>query len=125
MTDWERQASWMPDVAWVRVLGGERELDARLLVRTKVFFIPAVTDTVLVTAWEPPTRLSVRHLGRVKGVGEWRLVRVDGGTRFEWSEDLSLPFGIAGAIALRAYGPFQRAMLRRSVRNLAALVVRK
>jgi carbon monoxide dehydrogenase subunit G len=118
MTDWERQASWMPDVAWIRVIGPERAQGARLLVRTKDFGIPAVTDEVQVTRWEPPTRLAVRHLGLVKGGGEWRLEPVDGGTHFEWIEDLSLPFGLFGELALRMYGPVQRSMLRRSARNL-------
>jgi carbon monoxide dehydrogenase subunit G len=124
LADWERQASWMPDVAWMRVVGDERELGARLLVRTKVFGIPAVTDRLVVTAWEPPARLAIHHLGLVKGLGEWRLRPADGGTRFEWTEELSMPYGLAGELALKAYGPVQRAMLRRSVRNLQRLVER-
>jgi uncharacterized protein YndB with AHSA1/START domain len=125
LADWERQASWMPDVAWMRVVGHERELGARLLVRTKVFGIPAVTDRLVVTTWEPPSRLAVQHLGLVKGSGEWRLTPVDDGTRFDWIEVLSLPLGMAGELALRAYGPVQRAMLTRSVRNLRRLVERR
>jgi uncharacterized protein YndB with AHSA1/START domain len=122
LTDWEAQASWMPDVAWMRILGQERELGARLAVRTKVLGIPVVTDELRVTAWEPPGRLAIEHRGLVRGVGEWRLEPVEGGTRFTWQETLWMFPPILGALALWAYWPVQRAMLRRSIRNLARLV---
>lgn len=121
LSDWERQASWMPDVAWIRVVGSERELGARLQVKTKVFGIPLATDEVRVTAWEPPTRLAVDHVGVVVGVGEWHLEPTGDGTRFTWFEDFRMPPPVLGDIALRIYAPFQRAMLRRSIRNLKRL----
>jgi carbon monoxide dehydrogenase subunit G len=121
LSDWERQATWMPDVAWIRVRGTERHEGALLDVRTKVFGIPALTDEVAVTAWQPPSRLAVEHHGLVTGSGEWRLEPFGSGTRFVWVERLRLPFGPLGELALRLYGPVQRAMLRRSIRNLKAL----
>jgi uncharacterized protein YndB with AHSA1/START domain len=124
LVDWERQPSWMPDVAWVRLLGSDRELGARLAVRTKVFALPLTTDLIRVTAWEPPRRLMVEHDGLVKGLGEWRLDEVDGGggrTRFTWTEELRLPPPVLGEIALRVYSPWQRRMLRSSIRNLSLL----
>jgi carbon monoxide dehydrogenase subunit G len=121
LSDWERQASWMPDVAWIRARGTEWGEGAVLDVRTKVFGIPALTDEVAVTAWQPPHRLAVEHRGVVKGTGEWRLEPFGSGTRFVWVERLRLPFGPFGELALRCYGPIQRAMLRRSVRNLKSL----
>jgi carbon monoxide dehydrogenase subunit G len=111
----------MPDVAWIRVRGDGRGEGARLDVRTKVLGIPAVTDEVLVTAWDPPRRLAVEHRGLVKGKGEWRLEPFGSGTRVTWTEELRLPGGVAGELAIRAYAPIQRAMLRRSIRNLGAL----
>ena len=125
LVDWERQASWMPDVAWIRVAGPDRGLGTRLVVRTKVFGIPSVTDRLVVTAWEPPAHLAIDHLGLVRGRGEWKVSAAEEGrTRFEWFEQLSLPLGAVGEAALRAYGPLQRAMLRRSIRNLRRLVER-
>jgi carbon monoxide dehydrogenase subunit G len=122
LADWEGQAAWMPDVAWMRLLGPEREMGARLAVRTRVLGVPATTDLLLVTRWEPPRRLGVEHLGFVHGTGEWRLEPVAEGTRFTWVEELRLPFGMLGEIAIGVYGPVQRAMLRRSTRNLGAIV---
>lgn len=130
LADWERQAAWMPDVATVRVLGAERELGARLAVRTKVLGIPLTTDLVEVTRWEPPGRLAVAHTGFVTGGGEWVLEEVGpdgraggtGSTRFTWLEVLRMPPPLLGELALRIYAPVQRAMLRRSIRNLGRLL---
>ena len=122
LTDWERQASWMPDVARIRLVGSERELGARLEVRTKVFGIPLATDRVRVTAWEPPRRLAIDHVGVVVGVGEWHLEATESGTRFVWYESFRMPPPILGGLALLLYSPFQRFMLRRSIRNLKRLV---
>ena len=125
LADWEGQALWMPDVAWMRLLGSEREQGARLQVRTRVFGFRAATDLVQVTTWEPPHRLRIAHLGMVVGTGEWRLEATGPGgsyTRFTWIEDLRMPPPVLGSLALRAYAPWQRAMLRRSIRNLGRLV---
>jgi carbon monoxide dehydrogenase subunit G len=65
LADWEGQVAWMPDVAWVRLVSSERELGARLEVRTRVFGVPATTDLVVVTGWRPPER------GLVSGRGAW------------------------------------------------------
>jgi len=118
LSDWQRQAEWMPDVAWIRVVGAERGLGAALEVRTKILGIPAVTDRVVVTAWDPPRLLGVAHRGVVKGSGVWRLEPFGSGTRFVWIERLRLPLGPLGEVALQVYGPVQRALLGRSLANL-------
>jgi uncharacterized protein YndB with AHSA1/START domain len=123
LSDWERQAEWMPDVAWMRVEGSARTEGARILARTRVLGVPATTDVLEVVAWEPPRRLRIAHTGLVTGWGEWRLEPGrEATTRFVWDEHLRLPFGVVGEAALRVYGPYQRAMLRRSLANLAELV---
>jgi carbon monoxide dehydrogenase subunit G len=118
LTDWDRQESWMPDVAWIRVIGPEREMNARVAVRTKVFGIPFVTDKLKVVWWEPPRRLVVRHLGLVRGTGEWRLDRTGDRTRFSWTEDLTLDVPLVGDLALHVYGPGLRWVHRRAIANL-------
>jgi uncharacterized protein YndB with AHSA1/START domain len=124
LEDVEGQAAWMPDVAWIRAVGPSRGRGSRFRVRTRVLGIPATTDEIEVTAWEPPHRLAVAHRGFVRGRGEWRLrASHDGGrTLFEWDEELTMSPPVLGELALRAYGPVQRAMLRRSIRNLAGLL---
>jgi uncharacterized protein YndB with AHSA1/START domain len=123
LADWERQADWMPDVAWMRLVGTERQLGARVLARTRVLGVPATTDVLEVLVWDPPSVLRVAHRGFVSGWGEWRLeAGPNDTTRFVWDEHLRLPFGVLGELGLWVYGPVQRAMARRSLRNLAALV---
>jgi uncharacterized protein YndB with AHSA1/START domain len=124
LTDWEGQAAWMPDVAWIRLVGTDREEGARLDVRTRVFGLPAATDRIRVTVWDPPRELAVEHHGVVGGRGSWVLEAVPPGTRLQWTEELQLPGGSGGDLAMRAYAPWQTAMLRRSLRNLGHLVER-
>ena len=124
LTDWESQADWMPDVAWIRVLGPERGEGARLEVRTKVFGLPATIDRIRVMVWDPPHELAVVHEGVVRGRGSWVLEPVPPGTRLLWTEELQLPGGRAGDLAMRTYAPWQTAMLRRSLSNLRRLVDR-
>jgi carbon monoxide dehydrogenase subunit G len=122
LVQWERQADWMRDVAWIKVLGPDRELGARLAVRTKVFGLPFTTDQLVVTEWVPPRRMVVDHTGVVTGRGAWLLQPSRDGTRFTWQESLQLRGGPLGDLALRTYAPVQRVMLRRSLSNLRALV---
>lgn len=118
LTNWEHQVSWMPDVAWIRVVGPERELYARVAVRTKVLGVPFVTDKLKVVGWEPPHRLVVRHLGLVRGTGEWRLDRTGERTRFTWSEDISLDVPWIGNFLISVYEPVLRWVHRRAIANL-------
>ncbi len=122
LTDWEGQLSWMPDVAWIRVIGPDRELNARIAVRTKVLGVPFVTDKLKVISWEPPRRLVVRHLGLVRGTGEWRLDRSGDGTRFSWIEDITLEVPLIGELALSVYEPMLRWIHRRAITNLRSQV---
>jgi len=121
LADWEGQARWMPDVAWIRVRGTERESGAELEVRTRVLGLPVLSDVVVVTGWRPPSRIAVEHRGLIEGRGEWRLEPFGGGTRFVWTEELRPPLGPIGELGLRLYRPVQRALLRRSIANLKAL----
>jgi Polyketide cyclase / dehydrase and lipid transport len=118
---WERQPEWMVDAATVRVLSARGSgVGVRIAVRTRILGVPALTDTLVVTAWEPPVRLEMERRGFVRGRGEWRLEPTAGGTRFTWSEELRLPIPLLGEIALTLYRPMMRRLMRRSLGNLAA-----
>ncbi len=122
LADWRRYPEWMPDVAWVRLLGEAEEEGMRLAVRTKVLGVPLVTDELVVTAWEPNERMAIEHRGLVRGVAEWRLEAVGGGTRFTWTENLRMPPPVLGAIALLLYSPVLRYNFRQSLRQLSQRV---
>jgi carbon monoxide dehydrogenase subunit G len=119
LTDWERQPTWMRDAAGVRVLTPIREgVGVRIAVRTRVFHVPLFTEVLEVVVWRPPDRLVVRHAGFVHGLGEWSFVPDGAWTRYRWVEDLSLPVPIVGELALRAYRPFMRSLMRHAVEDL-------
>ena len=122
ISDWERQAEWIPDVRRIRVLSPERELGARLAVSTKVFGIPLTTDLVRVTGWDPPRGLTMIRRGFVRGTGRWQLEPDPRGTRFGWTEEIRIPIPVLGELLLRAYRPVMRRLMRRSLGNLAARV---
>src|SRR4030042_1294122 len=84
---WEDQPRWMKDADWVRVLGDQREgVGTTIAVKTRVLGVPAFTERLEVTIWEPPRRLVMAHRSFVRGVGTWRFQPVEGGTWFRWTE---------------------------------------
>lgn len=120
---WEDQAAWMKDADSVRVLTSHREgVGVVVAVKTRVLTVPAFTERLKVTLWEPPRRLVMAHLGFVRGVGEWALQPVGGGTRLTWTEDLGLPVPVLGTIALLVYRPVMRRLMRGSLANLRSLL---
>jgi len=116
---WERQAEWMRDADRVRVLTPNREgLGVRVTVETRLFGVRAFTETLEVIAWEPDARLAVRHVGPVRGVGEWRLRPEGSGTRLAWTEDVALAIPIGGELAARLYAPILRRVMGRGLDGL-------
>ena len=124
LVDWERQADWMLDADRVDVVSAHREgVGVRLAVKTRLFGVPAFTEPMEVTAWEPPRRLQIRHGSVVSGTGVWALDAVDGGTRFRWSEDIALDVPVVGELAALAYRPVMRILMARAQRSLRAYVI--
>ena len=124
LTRWEDQARWMRDADRVEVLTAQREgLGVRVAVRTRVLGVPAFTEVLEVTAWEPPSRLAIAHRGFVRGRGVWTFAGDATGTTFTWVEDLSLPVPVLGELALIAYRPFQRWLMRGALAGLRRYVI--
>ena len=122
---WEDQAHWMKDADSVRVMTTQREgVGTLIAVRTRVLNVPLFTERLEVTVWEPPRRLVMAHRSFVQGVGTWRFDPVDEGTRFTWTEDLSLPVPLLGEFALLVYRPFMQHLMRGALANLLAFVRR-
>lgn len=115
LTEWERQADWMLDADRVEVVSLTRAgVGVRLVVKTRLFGIPAFTEPMEVTGWDPPHRLEIRHGSLVAGTGVWTLDPAEGGTRFTWSEDVELRVPVIGDLAARAYGPVLRILMGRA-----------
>lgn len=114
----------MRDADRVDVLTPHREgLGVRLAVRTRVLNVPAFTEELEVTAWDPPRSLEVTHRSFVRGVGTWTFEPIDVGTRFAWSEDLALPIPLLGELALLVYRPFLGFLMRTALRGLRRAVI--
>jgi carbon monoxide dehydrogenase subunit G len=124
LMEWERQADWMLDADSVTVVSGQREgVGVRLAVRTRVFGVPAFTEPMEVTGWDPPVQLTIRHGGPVAGIGTWHLEPVDEGTRFAWSEDIRLDVPLVGDLAARVYAPVMRWLMGRAQAGLRSYIV--
>lgn len=118
LIDWERQADWMRDADSVRVVSANREgTGVRLAVKTRVLNVPMFTEILEVIAWEPPSRLVMAHSSFIRGTGEWALSPDAVGSRFRWTERLSLPVPVLGELALRVYRPFMRHLMRTALRG--------
>lgn len=122
---WEDQARWLRDADSVRVLTSRRGgVGTRVAVRTRVLNVPLFTERLEVVGWEAPRRLVMRHRSFVRGEGTWLLEPAPGGTRFTWTEDLSLPPPLLGELALAVYRPFMRRLMAGGLADLRALIER-
>lgn len=124
LIDWERQPAWMNDADEVEVLSAQREgVGVIIAVKTRVLGVPLFNERLEVMEWDPPQRLEVAHRSVVGGVGEWLLEPVGGGTRFSWIEDISLPFGLLGELALKGYRPVMRFLMDGALERLRRFVI--
>ena len=119
---WEEQPRWMRDAVAVHVLGVRREgTGVRLAVRTRVAGVPLFTEELEVTRWEPPSVIEIAHRSAVRGAGTWTLRPSGAGTRFGWTERLSLPVPLLGELALLAYRPVLRRLMYAGIARLGAV----
>jgi len=124
LTEWERQVDWMLDADEIMVRSEQRVgVGVRLVVRTRLFQIPAFTEPMEVTAWDPPRSLAIAHGGPVRGLGTWTLAAVEGGTRFTWIEDVELRVPVVGAVAAALYAPVMRVLMGRAQRQLRRVII--
>jgi hypothetical protein len=111
---------WMADAESITFLGDRREgAGTRMEVLTRVGPF-SLTDVMEFTAWEPPTRMAVRHQGLVTGEGAFHLASADGGTRFVWDEELTFPWWLGGPVTAFLAAPVLRAIWKRNLKRLAA-----
>jgi Polyketide cyclase / dehydrase and lipid transport len=123
LVDWERQPDWMADADEVRVTSSTREgVGTTVVVKTRVLNVPLFAERLEVVGWSPPHELRMAHRGFIRGLGTWALTPAGAGTRFRWTEDLSLPVPLLGDLALLAYRPFMRRLMLRSMRELQVQV---
>jgi uncharacterized protein YndB with AHSA1/START domain len=135
LVDWERQGEWMllTDVHAEEGDGrvpGAQGVGGALAARTGVP-LPGgrrlgVLDRMLITGWDAPRRVDVRHLGRVvRGTGTFEVrPRGNSASTFVWTEALDLPLGPLGRLGWPLVRPAMVAGVRWSLRRFAAYAVR-
>ncbi|MDQ3940332.1 MAG: SRPBCC family protein [Actinomycetota bacterium] len=122
ITDWEHQDDWMLEASDFVVTSAHRAgIGVEAEATIKIAGI-STRDRVRVVGWEPPTRLAIRHLGWVSGLGEIFLTPVGTDATFVfWREELEPPLGVVGGLGLLLFKPFMTRIFRRDLRVLAAL----
>lgn len=115
LTDWGRHGEWVP---FTRAEGGSgvgADLEAWTGVGPFGFL-----DTMKITEWRPPYRLTVRHTGElVKGEGFFDLLGLPGGRcRVRWAELIDVPFGAVGRVGWIGAAPVVKLVMRTALRRL-------
>ena len=123
--DIESHTKWMADAESIRFTSAEqRGVGTRFVCATRIGPIH-LDDVMEITRWQEPEVMGVSHHGMVTGEGEFTLTPIDLGrrTRFEWREQLHLPWYLGGALGAAIAAPLVLAPLwRRNLRRLRALI---
>ena len=120
LTDFERQGEWMADVRAITMLNEQREgVGVKVRCHTDILGF-VVRDDMVVTEWDPPSVLGVRHLGRlIAGIGAFELTATPLGTHVTWWEEAEVPLGSVGdAAAGLLVVPWVTKVFRRSLAGL-------
>jgi len=116
------QVRWMEDAVAIRFTSANRSgVGTAFDCDTRVGPF-RLTDRMVVTEWDPPRAMGIRHTGVVTGVGRFALASAGGGTVFAWEETLTFPTWMGGALGGAAAAPLLRRVWRRNLRNLKVLV---
>jgi hypothetical protein len=119
----ENHVDWMLDAESIQFIDSQtRGVGTSFDCITKVGPI-RLTDRMTVTEWEPGRSMGIEHHGVVTGRGRFTLRRRPGGhTKFTWSEELTFPWWMGGPVGALAAKPVLRAIWRRNLRELKAIV---
>jgi hypothetical protein len=123
LADLEGQKRWMVDLRRLDITSEQRSgLGTEVDVTSELFGIPLVKDKMLITAWEPPYRFDVKHVGAFTGYGSFMLEPVADGTVFTWIEEFKPPLWKLGELGFSlVVGPHLRSVFRRSMDNVRKL----
>ena len=83
------------------------------------------TDRMEIVEWDPPHALGVAHKGVVRGGGRFTLTPIEEGTRFTWSEDLTLPWYFGARVGRQPAAMVLERFWRRNLRTLRARILER
>jgi hypothetical protein len=121
--DWATQGDWMLGTRVTPTHLDGQGVGGRLEAFSGVGRL-GFLDTMEITLWQPPRACHVLHTGRVvRGTGQFEVEpRGDDRSRFHWSEDLELPFGLLGRVGWFVVRPFFAYGVRLSLQRFARQV---
>jgi hypothetical protein len=124
--DWARQGEWMLGTRVTPTAGGGQGVGGRLEAFSGIGPI-GFLDPMEITLWQPPRACHVKHLGRVvRGTGAFEVEpRGDNRSRFHWSEEIELPWGVLGRFGWLLVRPLFALAVRVSLRRFAATLARQ
>jgi hypothetical protein len=122
----ERHVDWMADAESITFTSSRtRGVGTAFDCLTKIGPFRLV-DRMVVTEWQPARTMGIEHRGLVTGRGAFTLRRRPRGrTRFTWTEQLRFPWWMGGPVGAFVSWPVLRAVWRRNLRRLKALVERR
>lgn len=123
LVDWARQGEWMLGTSVKPTHADGRGVGGRISAFTGLGPL-GFTDTMEITAWDPPRRCDVVHTGRiVRGTGSFAVEPLaDDRSRFIWREEIDLPFGVLGRLCWPIGRPVAAAGVQLSLNRFAAWV---
>ncbi len=120
VTDWDGQGEWMLGTAVRGTVLSGRGVGGGIEAFTGLGRI-GFLDTMTITRWDPPYRCEVEHHGwAVNGSAVFEVVPLDADhSRFVWTEWLTPPLGLVGAIGFALVRPLAIVGIRASLQRLA------
>ena len=122
LADWEGSEEWMVDATTVEIVGDQREgVGTKVRAVTRIAGV-AIEDRLVVTRWEEGRLIEVMHVGwPIRGLAWFEISPLNGGTWFDWGEELDPPLGPLGELGGRILRrPIER-VLAKSAKKLKAL----
>ena len=124
----ERHVDWMADAVSITFTSATNAGVGNRGVGTSFDCVTRIgpfrtTDRMTITQWVPSRAMGIEHRGVVTGRGRFTLARRrHGRTKFTWTEKLRFPWWMGGPVGALVAKPILRAVWRRNLRRLKALV---
>jgi carbon monoxide dehydrogenase subunit G len=116
----ERHVEWMADAESIDFVSEtQRGRGTRIEVLTRIGPL-RTSDVMEFTAWEPPHRMAIQHVGLVSGSGEFTLEEAGADrTLFTWRETLDFPLRFGGRLGAALAKPILTRVWRKNLERLA------
>jgi hypothetical protein len=113
---------WMHDAESIRFTSPQREGVGTTFECDSRLGPFRLTDKMEVLEWRAGRSMTVRHVGKVSGVGRFTLRFRPKGTLFVWQEKLRFPWWMGGPLGSAMAAPFFRYVWKRNLDSLRAMV---